>query len=130
MDRRKFLLGTIGVAVAAPVLATDRFCKVAVDSEVEFVTNPDWDWANGFIDGIKAEKKNIVEGTKWGLAPTMDNSRYWVMAGDTSEFLQQGYVFVHDDDNYGMRVRKLISTKPNRHISAYLMKKLRYSIHG
>ncbi len=47
------------------------------------------------------------------------NQRTWVWNDKTSEYLQDGYKFVHDDD--GMRVKRKSKRFPN--IMSYLMKK-------
>lgn len=101
MNRRKFLLGTtIGaVGVAVPVAAKS-----------------DWDWADGYIQGLRTSRDRLALSK---IEHTREGHTTWVWDDKTSEYLQGGYKFVHDDD--GIRVKRKSSRFPN--IMSYLMKK-------
>ena len=102
MNRRKFFLGTAGLAGISGTLA--------------FAAKSDWDWADGYIQGLRTYRDRLALSK---IEHTIEGHTTWVWDDQTSKYLQNGYKFVHDDD--GIRVKRKSSRFPN--IMSYLMKK-------
>ena len=72
MNRRKFFVGTVGLAT--------------ISGTLPFAAKSDWDWADGYIDGIKAGKQENYSRKSWREYLPINQ-----LCSNSAMLLQNGY---------------------------------------